>query len=74
MVTIQIDEQTAKALESAAAGVGLSLSEYLKTLVVSPLSHSQESWDNLEREILELSVEGSLPISFSRADIYHYHD
>jgi hypothetical protein len=74
MVTIQVDEQTAKALEAAAAGAGLSLPEYIKTLVPSSGDSSSNSWEAIEREITDLSVDGSLPASFSRAELYSDHD
>lgn len=74
MVSIQIDEQTAKALESAANAAGVSIGEFLK-LMVPPAKQPQDTpWDSLEREFTALSVDGTLPTTFSRADIYTDHD
>ena len=74
MVSIQIDEQTADALRAAATAAGVSISEFLK-LMVPPAKQPQDApWDSLEREFTALSVEGSLPTTFSRADIYADHD
>ncbi len=75
MVTIQVDEQTAEELRNAAAGAGVSLADYVKSLVHrSPGQPPSLSWESLEKEFVELSVEGSLPTVFSRADIYSDHD
>jgi hypothetical protein len=75
MVTIQVDEQTAVALQNAAMGAGVSLADYVKSLVDASHHESQaSSWDTLEKEFVDLSVEGSLPTDFSRADIYADHD
>ena len=66
MVTIQVDEQTAVALQTAAMGAGVSLADYLKSLVdASPCESQASSWDALEKEFVDLSVEGSLPTDFS---------
>ncbi len=74
MVSIQIDEQTAKALEIAANAAGVSIGEFLK-LMVPPTKQRQDTpWDSLEREFTALSVDGTLPTTFSRADIYTDHD
>jgi hypothetical protein len=75
MVTIQVDEQTAAALQKAAETAGVSLADYVKSLVdASPQEPQLPSWQSLEKEFVELSVEGSLPADFSRADIYSDHD
>lgn len=75
MVTIQIDEQTAKTLENAASASGVTLAEYVRTLVQADSKPIlQASWDELEKDFEELSVDGSLPNDFSRADIYADHD
>ena len=75
MVTIQVDEQTAAALQKAAETAGVSLADYVKSLVdASPQEPQSPSWESLEKEFVELSVEGSLPADFSRADIYSDHD
>ena len=75
MVTIQVDEQTAAALQKAAETAGVSLADYVKSLVdASPQEPQLPSWQSLKKEFVELSVEGSLPADFSRADIYSDHD
>ena len=75
MVTIQVDEQTAAALQKAAETAGVSLADYVKSLVdASPQEPQLASWESLEKEFVELSVEGSLRPDFSRADIYSDHD
>lgn len=74
MVSIQIDEQTAEALRAAATAAGVSISEFLKLMVPRAKQPQDTPWDSLEREFTALSVEGSLPTTFSRADIYADHD
>jgi hypothetical protein len=74
MVSIQIDEQTAKALQSAATAAGVSLSEFLRLFLVPAKQRNVEPWENIEHELDSLSVEGSLPSTFTRADIYAEHD
>ncbi len=74
MVSIQIDEQTAKTLEAAATAAGISISEFLKLMVPPAKPPQESSWDSLEREFAALSVDGSLPENFSRVDIYADHD
>lgn len=75
MVAIQVDEQTAAALQKAAETAGVSLADYVKSLVdANPREPHLPSWESLEKEFVELSVEGSLPPDFSRADIYSDHD
>ena len=72
---IQVDEYTAKLIEEQAQARGMSVAEYLQSLVPSPRSATRSSWDDIEREILALSMLGAtLPADFSRADIYHDHD
>jgi len=75
MVTIQIDEQTAKELERQARTAGVTVAEYVRSLVPTPVATSRPTWDELENEIVALSTPGpSLPADFSRADIYSDHD
>jgi hypothetical protein len=53
----------------------MSVPDYLRTLVPSNGATQCASWDDLERELLELRSAGaSLPDDFSRADIYNDHD
>jgi hypothetical protein len=75
MVTIQIDEQTANSLERQAADAGLSVAEYLRSLVPVPTDKTRPSWDEMESQFVALSTPGpSLPVDFSRADVYGDHD
>ncbi len=75
MVTIQIDEQTAEGLARQAQGMGLTVAEYLRTLVPSNGQSRHAAWDDLEAEFLALSsADTSLPDDFSRADIYADHE
>jgi hypothetical protein len=75
MVTIQVDEKTAKAIEMAATVRGLSVSEYVSSLVMMKNTlPPKDAWDSIEKQFLELSVDGGLPGAFSRDDIYSDHD
>jgi hypothetical protein len=75
MVSIQVDEQTAAGLERQAKGAGLSLAEYLRSMVPRESPAARPTWDELEAEFIALSAPGpSLPTDFSRADIYLHHD
>ena len=70
MATIQVDENTAKALERQAQKAGMSVSEYVQTLVPNGEPPNRPAWDEIERQIIALSTDGpSLPADFSRADI-----
>jgi hypothetical protein len=54
---------------------GVTVAEYVRSLVPSPAAAARASWDEIESEILALSSTGpSLPCDFSRADIYAEHD
>lgn len=71
MVSIQVDEKTAKAIEMAATVAGLSVAEYVSSLVSTRnTSTTKDSWDPIEKQFVELSVDGLLPDAFSRDDIY----
>ena len=75
MVSIQVDEKTAKAIEMAATIAGLSVAEYVSSLVsIRNTSATKDTWDSIEKQFLELSVDGLLPGAFSRDDIYSDHD
>lgn len=76
MVAIQLDEETAAALEQHARSAGLTPAEYVRSLLPpgSPAS-ARPSWEEIEREWLALSADDPpLPDDFSRADIYSDHD
>lgn len=71
MVTIQIDDHTAQALERQAQNAGMSLADFLRSLVLESTSPPRPTWDQIEGEMNALSTPGpTLSDSFSRADIY----
>jgi hypothetical protein len=77
MPSIQIDEQTAKALETVAASHQMSVAEYLASIVAhqTVAATSPISLEDWEAELDALSIDGpTLPSDFSRADIYIDHD
>lgn len=75
MVTIHIDERTAEGLSRQARTAGLSVADYLSTLVPAGQPAGRQNWDELESQFLALSTPGpSLPPDFSRADVYIEHD
>lgn len=75
MVTIQIDDATAEALERQAKIAGMSVVEFLRHLIPDPSPAPRADWEQIELEIMALSSHGpSLPDDFSRADIYNDHD
>ncbi|MCE9553155.1 MAG: hypothetical protein K8T91_07225 [Planctomycetes bacterium] len=75
MISIQIDQYTAAMLEQQAQSRGISVAEYLRSLVPPPSSTVRPRWDELEAEIVALSTAGEARAAdFSRADIYLDHD
>ena len=76
MTNILVDENTAELLNKAASGLGLSLSDYLRSIADSSVLTREFTkkntlpWEILEDNFNKLSVDGSLPSDFSRADIY----
>jgi hypothetical protein len=75
MVSIQIDEKTAAALEVQARSAGLSVADYVRNLVPSIEVGHRPSWDEIEQEMLAQSTPApTLTADFSRADIYTDHD
>lgn len=75
MVTIQLDDTTAQALERQAQNAGMTLVEFLRSLVPPSPPRLRTNWDQIESEITALSTPGpTLPDDFSRADIYRDHD
>lgn len=75
MVTIQLDDHTAEALERQAQSVGMNLVQYLQSLVPMTTPPARVSWEEIERQISAISTAGpALPDDFSRADIYQDHD
>lgn len=75
MTTIQVDDQTAHELQSQAQRAGVSVPDYLRSLLPAHSTEKRPEWDELEREIEALSSSGpALPADFSRADMYDDHD
>lgn len=75
MVSIQVDDSTAQILANQAFARGLSVADYVRTLVRSSSTGARPNWDELESQFLALSTPApSLPADFSRADIYADHD
>lgn len=76
MVAIQIDNETAAALEQESQQQGVTVAEYLHSLVLGPSAPADElSWEDIEREFDALSSEGpQITSTFSREDIYSDHD
>jgi len=75
MGSIQVDEYTAKLIAEQAQVRGMSVAEYLQSLMPIRASAARPSWDEIESEILALSMLGAtLPEDFSRADIYQDHN
>ena len=77
MQLIELDDQTAQDLIAQARAHGLTVAEYLKSLVpAAPGFHATNlSLDELDAELEELGLDlPTLPSDFSRADIYDEHD
>lgn len=72
MTSIQLQDDTAKALLAMAATRRQSVDEYIRSLVSNDDDTSKiESKSSLESELEPLLFDGpSLPADFSRADIY----
>jgi hypothetical protein len=77
MPHIELDDETVRKLSALAEAQGLTVEEYLRSLVPATMIAEQgaHSLDELEKEWAELALRGpSLPPDFSRADIYDGHD
>jgi hypothetical protein len=75
MVTIQLHDSVAAALNAQASLQGISLEEYLARLANGAAAAPRMPDEEIERELDRLSFNGpSLPADFSRADIYLDHD
>jgi len=79
--TIQIEQELANAIFAEAEAKGLSVDDYLRTLIASGASQPQSEQMNLDEvdRILDELSEGTehvpaLPLTFSREDIYFDHD
>ena len=76
MVSLRIDEQTAKQLQTLAAERGMTIERFLQTLT-GQCRDTQKgmSTEEVESELRPLLFKGpSLPSDFSREDIYVDHD
>lgn len=77
MATVEIDARTAEKLSSLAAANGMTVEEYLKS-VFSATHHDvakRMSMEEVEKFLDDNVFQGpSLPLDFSRADIYDEHD
>lgn len=81
VVSIQVEEQTVEALNAQAQAHGLSLEAYLRSIADNGYPSGQPPMIDMaefDRWLDELS-EGaehipSLPLDFSRADVYADHD
>ena len=75
MATINVNESTAKQLQELAAAVGMSVDEYVHSLVPHTGKASSISIEEFEAQLEKPSFKGpSLPADFSRADVYFDHD
>lgn len=81
LATIQIEQNLADIIFAAAQARGLSIDDYLRTLLVKDNGQPQAeqlSLSEVERILDELSAGTEhvsvLPVTFSRADIYFDHD
>ena len=75
MAAININDSTARQLQELAAALGMSVDEYVHSLVPQTDEASSISIEEFESQLLELSFGGpSLPDDFSRADIYFDRD
>jgi len=79
--TIQIEQELANAIFTEAEAKGLSVDDYLRTLIASGNGQPQSELMSLAEidQILDELSEGAehipaLPITFSREDIYFDHD
>ncbi|HVC96074.1 MAG TPA: hypothetical protein VND64_20495 [Pirellulales bacterium] len=75
MQHIELDDETARNLTVLAESLGLTVEDYLRSLVPATMIADAHALDELEKEWAELALRGpSLPHDFSRADIYEEHD
>lgn len=75
MVSIEVDEETANAIKVAATVAGVSVTAFVRSLVVTCETIAPKAtWESIEKQFLALSVDGFLHGDFSRRDIYSDHD
>jgi hypothetical protein len=76
MATIELDQRTAEQLKALATASGMTIEEYLRSLLPSSANGTAArlSLAELEALLTENSFDGpTLPADFSRADIYDGH-
>jgi hypothetical protein len=77
MTMVELDEHTARELQSLAAAHGLTPSEFLKLLLPAANGETPNrlTWEQVEALLNELAFDGpSLPMDFTRADLYGERD
>jgi hypothetical protein len=75
MTTIQVDDQIAATLQQESQRAGMSVQEYLRSLLPAASTFPRPTWEEVEHEIEAVSFSGQgLPQDFSRADMYDDHD
>ena len=75
MVSIQLDEKTAKTIEAAAIVAGVSISDFVSSLISSKMNMGTRGpWEAIEKQFVELIVDANSAGAFPRSDIYSDHD
>ena len=75
MVSIQLDDKTARTIEAAAIVAGVSISDFVSSLISSKMSMSSKGpWEAIEKQFVDLSVDANSTGAFPRSDIYSDHD
>jgi hypothetical protein len=76
MTSIQLDDDTAKALTAIAMARHMTVDQYLRSLVAGDMAGLENnSTAEFDRELEPLLFDGpTLPADFSRADVYADHD
>ncbi len=76
MASFELNDRTARELADAAAALGMTVEEFIRSrIVASSIPHAEFEADRFEQELNTLLHSGpSLPADFSRADIYVDHD
>ena len=75
MVSIQLDDKTARTIEAAAIVAGVSNSDFVSSLISSKTSMiSEEPWEAIEKQFVYLSVDANSTGAFPRSEIYSDHD
>jgi hypothetical protein len=75
VANLSIDDATAQLLQARAAAQGLTVDQYVRTLVEPGRTAPRLSLDEFDAALQELCFDGpTLPADFSRSDIYSDHD